>query len=589
MAHAHGRRTGRSGENQQERRTASAGAKAANGPYADILRLQRAAGNVAVSRLASKKRPTVQRHSSWEHVLLGDTPPDKLGDATVTAAARKHVLYKEWQRAIFFQNDPARDPRSASPEVRWIQLKGSGLWVSYGELNALADYLPGPNVYDTLSKDELVPVLQRMRSGVRAKAGGEFGLRGKAMEGMSTSWLDFLSEAAGEVKALDNATEQLGTDRYTGLVARNACHFAPFSWQRWAHFHNEARAAAEAHHASRTDTVALKDVPKEAEEHLRTAWLTNGYGDHFLQDSFAAGHLANKTLVMQWWLDYLNANDRRFNDPAAHLRGSRGAPGPPVSGLPDDDVRRRMGSREQPGVAGRELYSTPITEVGSSRGDRELGETVTDPQTAQERDDYNRRVAGSGVDGVGFVGESYEEGRQRNYQAYLRFLNSAVLQAGAGAAHDYLNERGLTVTNKRGDTMWIGGDDTLLSKSGPIGAQLAGEASALSRKAIEELLDKGETEITVEQIFELVPTSVVADDGKGGFRVVGLENWQDEVLHELCYSTIFPELLDSTKLSVIGDFGPEMIEGGISGDAGRAAPAPAKGDFPMPAGTDRPA
>ncbi|GAB3429473.1 hypothetical protein [Flindersiella endophytica] len=589
MAHAHGRRTGRTSEGQQGRRSTGDSAKAANGPYAGILRLQRTAGNIAVSRLAGEKRPTIQRHSSWEHVLLGDTPPGKLGDATVTAEARKHVLYKEWQRAIFFQNDPARDPRSAFPEVRWVQLKGSGLWVSYGELNALADYLPGPDVYDTLSKAELVPVLQRMRSGVREKAGGEFGLRGKAMAGMSTSWLDFVSDAAGEVKALDNATEQLGTDRYTGLVARNACHFAPFSWQRWAHHHTEARAAALAHNQSRKDTVPVKDIPKDAEDHLRTAWLTNGYGDHFLQDSFAAGHLANKTLVMQWWLDYLNANDRRFNDPAPHLRGTRGAPGPPVSGLPDDDVRRRMGSREQPGVAGRELYNTPITDVGSAGGDRELGDTVTDPQTAQERESYSGRVAGSGVDGSGFVGESYEDARQRNYQAYLRFLNSAVLQAGAGAAHDYLNERGLTVTNKRGDTMWIGGDDTLLSKSGPVGARIAGEASELSRKAIEEILDKGETEISVEQIFELVPTSVVVDDAKGGFRTVGLENWQDEVLHQLCLTTIFPELLHSTKLSIIGDFSPEMVEGGISGDAGKAAPPPAKGDFPAPAGADLPA
>jgi hypothetical protein len=250
-----------------------------------------------------------------------------------------------------------------------------------------------------------------------------------------------------------------------------------------------------------------------------------------------------------------------------------------------------MGSREQPGLAGRDLYSTPITDVGYASGDRELGDTVTDPQTAQERTDYRRRVAGSGVDDVGLEGESSAEARHNNYQAYLRFLNSAVLQAGAGAAHDYFNEHGLTVTNRRGDTMWIGGDDTLLDRKvgGPIGVEVAAEASRMSRTAIESLLDTGETDITPEDIFELVPTSVVVEDGRGGFRSVGLEDWQDEVLHDLCRTTIFPELLRTVKLGLIGSLSPEMVAGGISADVGQGPPRPEQGDFPIPSGADLPA
>src|SRR4051812_1553991 len=82
--------------------------------------LQRAAGNRAIAGLL---RPvTVQRHSSWEHALLGDTPPKLLGSAAVTNESRKHVLAGEWERMKFFQNNPYADPTRRFPDVRWIKL-----------------------------------------------------------------------------------------------------------------------------------------------------------------------------------------------------------------------------------------------------------------------------------------------------------------------------------------------------------------------------------------------------------------------------------------------------------------------------------
>ena len=38
--------------------------------------------------------------------------------------------------------------------------------------------------------------------------------------------------------------------------------------------------------------------------------MAQGYADHFVQDSFAPGHLANKTLVMQWFVEW--AEDSLF-------------------------------------------------------------------------------------------------------------------------------------------------------------------------------------------------------------------------------------------------------------------------------------
>ena len=508
----------------------------------------------------------IHRHSSWEHTLLGDTPPSRLGDATVTAEARGHVLADLWDRMMFFSTDPGGDPRGRFPDVRWVQLAGSGLWVSNGELNALADYLPDPSAADTMTRDELVPVLQKMRSGIRGAAGANFGLRGKSMEGMATHWMEFITEAGGEVKALDEATAGQGTNRYAGLLTRNACHFAPFSWHRWEQYHNEAAEEARAHFASRTETAPLKDIPKGTEEHARQAILKNGYGDHFLQDSFAAGHLVNKTLVMQWWIDYLN--EATLVIPGTDMAIIR-------RGQPDPDVMARMASARQTGIAGRALYSSTPTEGVTNREDRESGTSAIDPQTAQERTDREGRVAGSGVTGVD------DADREANYQAYLRLLNNAQAQGAAGAAHDYFNRIGLTVMSSDGSVrMRVGGDDTLISQSGPIGAESAATAAALSRQAIDELMNTGTTQITTERIFALVPTAVVPD---GSETPVPLEQWQDSVLHDLCFTTIFPEYYRSLASAIIGTFGAEMVPGGMSQDSGKAPP-PVKGDFPVPAG-----
>ena len=86
--------------------------------------------------------------------------------------------------------------------------------------------------------------------------------------------------------------------RYSAVLARNSGHFAPFSWHRWHAFHLAAR-----------ELIARSDAETGAErEALRLRARTwAGYADHFLQDSFAAGHLINKTLVIQWYIEWLAA------------------------------------------------------------------------------------------------------------------------------------------------------------------------------------------------------------------------------------------------------------------------------------------
>lgn len=310
-------------------------------------------------------------------------------------------------------------PAGKFPEVRWIELQGSKLWVSYGEINALADYLPDPSAIDSLPRSTVLPVLQRMRAAASAYArdnievseadalgqrGGEdeeelaadrgrpprLAMKGAAWAGAKET----LPEAVAETLALGAATAGLGANRYEGLLARNACHFAPFSWQRWALFHNEARDNAEKYYVSQTERKPIKNVDASSNEYLRQAFLNNGYGDHFLQDSFASGHLVNKTLVMQWFIDYLN------NLPSAWWFDPFFLDTEPAYGLPDDEVMANMGTAQQPGIGGRGLYGTPPTTGTSASEDRTRGRRQIDPQSAEERRSAKGRQGGSGATSI---------------------------------------------------------------------------------------------------------------------------------------------------------------------------------------------
>ena len=540
-----------------------------------VLALQRAAGNHAVCTV-------LQRHSSFEHTLLGNTPPGQLSNAAVSRSARSHLLYELRQQAVFFQQDALRDPRSKFQGVRWLKLKESGLWLSYGEMSSLADYLPS-NV-DDLPRDVVLPVLQRMRRGTAARFFKDAGLYGEQdFAGQADAGGYDVIDAVKDEKAVDRATAGLGGERYFALVARNACHFAPESWHRWARFHEEASDIALAYHRGRSEQVPIGTRDQVQEERQRQAWVTNGYGDHFLQDSFAAGHLINKTLVMQWFVDYVNGLASAWWDLVG--RAWWGDDTRPWWGMPDDEVMATMGSRSQPNIAGQGLYHRP-TDAGTPGMDSTLGDTPTDPQTMWERHSHAGRFAGSGV--VATQGRT----REQNYQAYLRFLNSSFLQLAAGETHDYWNKRGLMVVNDRGDRIRVGGDATLLTQSGELGARVAGEAAQMSQQAIDDLMSTGGTDKTVDRIASLWPTKVWIEESTGRVcrpaRAVPLQEWHEDVLHRICREEIFPDVVDSLNSKVARTASPRLVEGGFQDRAPAGVPLPDDlGDCVTPRGDPR--
>ena len=203
--------------------------------------------------------------------------------------------------------------RAAHPGLDPVRLPGSGLVVTLGELNVLPDYLGRPEDIESAPLAFLGPLIQSVRSWsiaelARPAGSGRRGPLPAALPRLLPGSLRYpllgpLAETAeiAAVSALGRRHGFAPAKRYSSVLARNAGHFAPFSWYRWHAFHLAAR-----------DLIARSatETGDEREALRLRARICAGYADHFLQDSFAAGHLVNKTLVIQWYIEWLAASGR---------------------------------------------------------------------------------------------------------------------------------------------------------------------------------------------------------------------------------------------------------------------------------------
>ncbi|HXW78326.1 MAG TPA: DUF4157 domain-containing protein, partial [Acidimicrobiales bacterium] len=469
--------------------------------------------------------PRVQAYGSYEHWLLGDAPQDDLvamvlGQGTQTA--RDAALTAACNLLYVFANNPTQaNPTTIKQHTNWpirtMYLQGSELWVTYGELNTLADYFAiyapnSPESFDQLPQSVVLPIVQMVR---------EMGWNAlnKMMSNPQPGWLDFSQSAfhgewvpasfqsLTEAQALDSLTSGLGPsgrDHVEGLLARNACHFAPFSWFRWKAFFEQAVSLATQAHASGGNQQLVAQT-----------WLMLGYANHFLQDSFAAGHLINKSLVMQWFVEW------------AATQSSLA--------VYDWDSVKNMTTSAQPLLAGLQLYQPGA--AGPSN----------DPQTAEEQPDaatspYDiNRVNATGIQAANGLSQ------QDAYQAYLSWLDSPVCQVVTAQLHDYLNGRGVQAQGYAGPRFLTYGDNTMLegttNAGGGTGPGLARAAALLTETAIASILANGGTTTTVADVMALFPTQVVDNTG----TLVTLEQWHAAPSGELYNLAISNESFDSWK------------------------------------------
>ncbi len=200
-----------------------------------IARLQQSAGNAAVGRVLSRRAkpggPQIARYDSFEHAKAGDKAP---GSQTVKIA---------------------------------------GETVTSGEINALADLYGSPEELAKANPAELKTVLGLVRDQVAGKAVRE------------DQW--------------DTATG----GRYTKLAMANSPHFGPGNPAVIAPAAGAPAAGADNRSMFLkyfTDTVAANHAATAASEPAATqaardrAVINAGFAEHYLMDTFSAGHLFNK-------------------------------------------------------------------------------------------------------------------------------------------------------------------------------------------------------------------------------------------------------------------------------------------------------
>ena len=599
----------------------------------------------------SSSAPVIQRHDSFEHYLMGNATVEDLEAMAGGAGTQQRlkVLQQELERMQIWADNPEGVTEEMVntywPNAQTLRLKKSGLLVSYGDLNALPDYVANPAAIDDYDTETMLKILQMIRQQVfnrladklnevsdqqdvmdyhgvgpsQPKAtnseplnqsshfqgdhrpieyngtntpgtpvpavgsGPNHKLEHKSFknaagpEDQTTPWGPAL-----ETTALDWDTSGKGINHYEGLLARNACHFAPYSWYRWEEFHKVALKFAK--------NAATESNPETKKEQSRQALLNSGYADHFLEDSFAAGHLIDKTLVMQWFVEWIGQS--LLSNIWAYIN------------IPNWSQIRTMTTSNQPDIAGQKLYdqnassktrsndphntdgdesfvedggvSTPRTlEPDALRTDGDesfaedggvstpitlerdalrvktpvpkpvapaVGYESNDPQTAQEKKTKQERMEASGVRANG------DDDQESAYQNYLAFLDSTMVQSSAAAVHDYFNKQSLWVSSPshRGPYQ-VWGDDTFFT--GGTGVEIASETAKMSRESIFSILLGSEPKNTTENIRNRFPDRVSMTPGvapsSGEMELLEYWNTKDSSLHELCTTTIFPNALSS--------------------------------------------
>jgi hypothetical protein len=460
---------------------------------------------------------------AWEHSLLGD-----LDQARISAAAAGDLApltaYCDQLTELGQAPQEADAGQLSLSGLPALQLPGSALVITLGELNYLPDYLGTPAEIERAPARFLGPLIQSVRSWSIAELRWPADGWGRARAGQSGGgWSSGLGRAllrvprllpgalryplfgalaeTAEISAVDSLGRACGfspQDQYSAVLGRNAGHFAPFSWYRWHSFHLAAR-----------ELIARSaDADPAARETLRLrARIYAGYADHFLQDSFAAGHQINKTLLMQWYLEWLE------------LAG--------VS-YPGKEVLATMTVARQPLLHGAGLYDRRAARGQAPDTPGAVQAPPWDPQDLPGAATLAERIAASGV-----TGDSDAELRAA-YAAYMTMLSSGPAQLAVKVAHEYLNKRSLVVASgPDGPAFRIYGDHTMLASAA--GAERAATAAAASRRAIAELLETGTTSVCSREIFDSFPSHVEQDG-----RLITLLEWHASGLRDLCFGELFP-------------------------------------------------
>ena len=279
-------------------------------------------GQVATGGSGERRGP-VQRYEAGEHAKMGETHDELVkaygpiqytaikGDTAASIAAKFKISVGQLEEANpgKLKKAPAAPGKPAADEVA----VGTQLTVPQN-LNAMArDAISGPTVKVTVNGVV-------MDYGTMVAMGGDLFSSPEEMAKTPAAELQAIAALVEEEKKTGKlvSTERWQTatkGRFLGLAAKNDQHFAPPNAavaQVSGESTGDHKSSWEANH--RKALAAARAGQKD------TALLMNSFADHFLTDSFSAGHMFNKGDVMARFNKQLptegTGDKREFKDTA---------------------------------------------------------------------------------------------------------------------------------------------------------------------------------------------------------------------------------------------------------------------------------
>lgn len=479
----------------------------------------------------------VHRHASKEHYLLGSMTPEQIrtiADAKARVAAgpgsglagkfkvkflgaqrpqpaalyeallavQEQITALEHWRDVTGPDDP--DPMIVNKgrteynhhwggQLVTVRCRDGELVCTVGELNALPDFFGSFDDIARVDRSILFKTMQVIRresyvylKGLEAQMQNRsysYDKKGEAFTGIednnvslpahlpdvANNAIDVLQTAS----MLKSGNGEVGLDTSIGAEAtlgRNACHFPPESWLRWRDHHQRARALV----ASATSLNDLADKGNEA-------IALNAFGEHYLQDSYASGHLINKGFVMAVAMEHVTQDSRT------------------KMGLTPRKIRAL-----QLATAHREAYKVPKAakdKLDDVAGGRPARANVLDDQNLKARDPQSALEAarqGGGNAATRKRAEVAASGLDPNSMSFEQFrawLNDFWIQKITNTLHDKYCVNGLDVSSPDQRNLFKIYGDSNMMRSGE-GAAYTAETSMLSREAINTLIKNKRTRLT---------------------------------------------------------------------------------------------
>ncbi len=303
-------------------------------------------------------------------------------------------------------------------------------------------------------------------------------------------------------------------------LGRNACHFPPESWLRWRDHHLRAR-----------QLISGANDDQDLVEKANQAIGINAFGEHYLQDSYAAGHLINKGFVMAVAMEHVSAATKK----ARGIEGT-GDAGPAEGHRPQGGVLDPVGGEEPPDRDERRHRAEGLSARQPRRhdGTRSRRRRWRPPRrrapTVHNNNPLMKQAAQQAAKHEEMKASGLAPG-SLTFEEYRTWLNDFWLQKITNTLHDIYCLKGLEVSSPDQRNLFrVYGDSSMIKSAA--GAEYTARTSQMSRDAINALVRNKRLQLsgrpgamlqvpTVMQILSRFPDRVVDDDG----TEMSLQNW----------------------------------------------------------------